>query len=209
MAVPIAGAAPRPTSEVTPQSGRARATASAVRLDPAALAAAYAEHAGAIYGIALRMIGDRAAAEDVVQNAFLKLWTATAQFDPARGPVLGLLVTIARHKAIDGMRRVARRRRSEELYCREPEAHDDDPAVTLERAQDARDVRSALLALPYEQRRVIELMYFRDLTCRQIACEIIVPIGTVKSRMRLALSKLGATLGRPASVSPRGRARQE
>lgn len=190
--------------------GASAGPAAVVRLGPAALAAAYDEHARAIYGVAYRMLGDRSAAEDVVQDAFLKLWTAAAQFDPARGPVLGLLVTIARHKAVDGMRRVARQRRSEGLYClNEPAAIHDDPAVTLELTEGARDVRSALLALPQEQRRVIELMYFRDLTCRQIACEVIVPIGTVKSRMRLGLRKLAATLGDAGRSEYCGRTKEE
>jgi len=161
-----------------------------VRLDLTTLTAAYGEHNRAVYRLAYRILNDHFAAEDVVQDAFLKLWTGAAQYDPARGPILGLLLTIARHKAIDGMRKMARRRRSEDAGCVGETFVGDGPEQATERAEDAREVRRALLTIPRHQRQVIEMAYFDHLTCREIAAAIAVPAGTVKSRTRRGLQSL-------------------
>jgi RNA polymerase sigma-70 factor (ECF subfamily) len=174
-----------------------------VRIDTPSLAAAYAEHRGAIYGLAYHILQDDAAAQDVVQDAFVKLWTGRGgQFDPARGSMIGLLRIIARHNAIDRMRSASRRLRIEGAYhAAEPDVVEG-PERAMERSEETRALMTALSALPSDQRRVIEMAYFSELTCRQIAGEITVPIGTVKSRMRLGMRKLALRLGGRAAVEP-------
>ncbi|HYM14243.1 MAG TPA: sigma-70 family RNA polymerase sigma factor [Dehalococcoidia bacterium] len=171
-----------------------RRTTGRVTLDPATLVDAYSTHRGAAYSLAYRILGDGPSAEDAVQDAFIKLWTGAAQFDPARGTMRGLLLTIARHTSIDAMRRRARRQRSESMYCIDATYVTEGPERVTERADTARQVRAALRALPWEQRRAIEMAYFCGLTRREIAASGTVPTGTVKSRMRLGMRKLSTTL---------------
>jgi RNA polymerase sigma-70 factor, ECF subfamily len=166
-----------------------------VALDTTTLAAAYGAHRDAAYRLAYRVLRDGPAAEDAVQDAFLKLWTGTAQFDPARGSMRGLLLTIARHTSIDVIRRRARRQRTENTYCTDATYVTDGPEHETERADEALRVRDALFLLPAEQRRAIEMAYFSGLTRREIAASGTVPVGTVKSRLRLGMRKLALTLG--------------
>jgi RNA polymerase sigma-70 factor (ECF subfamily) len=158
------------------------------------LVAAYRAHRDAAYMLAYRLLGDGPSAEDAVQDAFLKLWIGNAQFDPSRGSMRGLLLTIARHTSIDVIRKRARRQRTESTYCTEATYVTDGPEHATERADEARHVRAALLALPREQRDAIQMAYFAGLTRRQVAASGTVPVGTVKSRMRLGMKKLALTL---------------
>ena len=187
------------TSRLPPRARRNPALASARPADPVAghegsLGAAYGEHRAAAYRLAYRILGDGPGAEDAVQNAFLKLWTGAAKFDPVRGSMRGLVLTIARNTSIDVIRRRSRRQRTERTYCTNATYVTDSPEYATERADDARSLKDALVALPLEQRSAIEMAYFSGLTCRQIAAEMTVPVGTVKSRMRLGLKKLASTL---------------
>jgi RNA polymerase sigma-70 factor (ECF subfamily) len=182
----------------TPPLKRSRASAGGpaqVALDRTTLVAAYGAHRGAAYTLAYRILGDGPAAEDAVQDAFLKLWTGSAQFDPSRGSMRGLLLTIARHTSIDVIRKRANRQRTENAYCTDATYVTDGPEHATERADEARHVRDALRGLPGEQRHTIEMAYFSGLTRREIAASGSVPIGTVKSRMRLGMRKLAVTLG--------------
>lgn len=163
-------------------------------LGPPMLAAAYVAHREAAYRVAYRILGDGPAADDAVQDAFLKLWTGGAQFDPSRGSMQGLILTIARHTSIDVIRKRARRQRTENTYCTDATYETEGPERATERADEARHVRAALRALPGEQRRAIEMAYFSGLTRREIAASGSVPVGTVKSRMRLGMKKLASTL---------------
>ncbi len=169
-------------------------------LDTTTLVAAYDAHRSAAYRLAYRVLGDGPAAEDAVHDAFLKLWTGAAQYDPSRGSMRGLLLTITRHTSIDGIRRGARRQRTEGTYCTDATYVTDGPEHATERADEDRHVRNALLSLPGEQRRAIEMAYFSGLTRRQIAKEMTIPVGTVKSRMRLGMRKLALTLGDHATA---------
>lgn len=169
-------------------------------LDSAELIDAYGAHRGAAYQLAYRILNDGPAAEDAVQDAFLKLWTGSSQFDPGRGTMRGLLLTITRHTSIDLIRRRASRQRTEHTYCTDETWISDGPEQATERGEDARNVQSALVSLPSGQRSVIEMAYFSGLTRQQIAAEMTIPIGTVKSRMRLGMRKLAETLGEGAAV---------
>jgi len=165
-----------------------------IALDPITLVAAYSEHRRAVYRLAYQILGDGPAAEDAVHDAYLKLWTGGTQFDAARGSMRGLLLTITRHTSVDVTRKRARRRRSESAYHNDAAHVTDGPESATERAEAAGGLRDALRELPYEQRRAIEAAYFAGRSQREIAASSAVPIGTVKSRMRLGMRKLAATL---------------
>ena len=171
----------------------------ALDADVVAFGALYDEHARAVYALAYRMLRDRGAAEDVAQEAFLSVWRSRHAYDAALGSTRTWLLAVTRHRAIDALRR----RRSHLVLDGEPfelEAPDRTDEEAL-RAEDAAAVRHALLDLPDGQRRVVELAYFDGLSQTEIAARMLIPLGTVKGRMRLALEKLASTLEAPALVA--------
>lgn len=164
--------------------------------DEDALALLYDRYGGLAYGVALRVVGDPARAEDVVQEVFLKLWTSARQFDSARGSVRTWLLTSVRNRAVDTLRgRGAHERREREIPVSiESSGAGSDPWREVSLAMDRDAVREAMAALPDEQRHVVELAYWGGYTQSEIAGLIRVPVSTVKGRMRLALEKLGSYL---------------
>ncbi len=171
--------------------------------DGAALAALYDQHARRVYSLALRVIGNEADAEDVVQEVFTQAWRQAGRYDATRGTVGAWLMTMARTRAIDRLR--ARRAQPDSS----PAAADDiwatraaattDPADALATERDATRVREALKELPLLQRLAIELAYFEGLTQSQIAARLEEPLGTVKTRIRLGLLKLRDALSSSTS----------
>ena len=153
--------------------------------------------APAVYGAALRVLRQGAAAQDVVQDVFVELWSRPGRYDPAAGTLRTFLMVQARHRAVDlvrsELRRIARQERHYRLIPRQrpPSACDE---VTAAEAASA--VRAAVRLLPHGQRRVVELAYFGGLTCREVAVAAGIPEGTAKSRLRLALAKLETLLDR-------------
>jgi RNA polymerase sigma-70 factor, ECF subfamily len=170
------------------------------RGDAQAFEAIYERHAGAAYSLAYRMVGARAVAEDVTQEAFLNLWRSGAHYDRARGSVRTWILGIVHHRAIDALRRtsVHARRRSEDETAAErleaPERVEEDVA----RRDEAAIVRSAIESLPADQVQVIELAYFGGFTHVEIAEMLGQPVGTVKGRMRLGLKKMREALAHGA-----------
>jgi RNA polymerase sigma-70 factor, ECF subfamily len=153
-------------------------------------------HGAASFSLAYRMCGRRAMAEDVVQEAFLSLWRSGARYDPTRGSVRSWVLTIVHNRAIDALRRgVVRDSRdvAEEGAAERVAASECTEAEVVQR-DEARNVRSALGELPPEQRQVIELAYFGGFTHTQIAQTLELPVGTVKGRMRLGLTKMRLAL---------------
>jgi RNA polymerase sigma-70 factor (ECF subfamily) len=154
-------------------------------------------HAGAAFSLAYRMCGQRARAEDVVQDAFLSLWRSGARYDRVRGSVRSWILSSVHNRAVDVIRRdfvkAGRDVGDERLAERMPSGEHTEQEV--ERRDDAHRIRRALHELPSDQRRVIELAYFGGFTHRQIAEILELPAGTVKGRMRLGLSKLRLSLG--------------
>jgi len=134
----------------------------------------------------------RAAAEDAVQSAFLSAWTAVGRYRPERGSARSWLLSIARNRAIDVLREQRRRGPVTELEF-EPEDPERTEALVA-RAEMNRNVRRALLSLPADQREVLELAYYSELSQAEIASTLHVPLGTVKGRARLGLRKLPAEL---------------
>lgn len=154
-------------------------------------------HAGVAFSLAYRMCGSRVRAEDVVQEAFLSLWRSGARYDRRRGSVRSWILGVARNQAIDTFRHDAV---VESHHAGDDRLAEQMPAAELtasqvERRDDAHRVRSALLDLPVDQRRVIELAYFGGFTHTEISEMLELPAGTVKGRMRLGLSKLRLALG--------------
>ena len=163
-----------------------------------AVTALYAAHAVGLIRLGFVMLGDRGAAEDVVQDAFLSLWRSGGRYDPSRGSVRAWVLTVVHNRAVDTFRReIVRgddRAEYDDSIAEQLPARDDTDAE-VERREDAIRVRRALNELPSEQRRVIELAYFGGYTHSEIAGLEGLPAGTVKGRMRLGLSKLRLALG--------------
>jgi RNA polymerase sigma-70 factor, ECF subfamily len=167
------------------------------RKDAAAFELVYDRHGGAAYSLAYRIVGDRASAEDVTQEAFLSLWRSGARYDRARGSVRTWLLGVVRNRAIDALRREATRAPTVELDLerlpdRGPTAELTDSKALRQEA--AREVRGALRMLPADQLKVIELAYFAGLSHSEIAEALGMPLGTVKGRMRLGMEKIRSTM---------------
>jgi RNA polymerase sigma-70 factor (ECF subfamily) len=165
--------------------------------DADALAALYDRHERAVYSLVFRIVQNQGDAEDVVQDVFAQAWAQASRHDASRGAVGAWLLTIARSRAIDRLR--ARRARPDNAAADEREMgalRDPLPAQDAEllsREQAAR-VRSALERLPVLQRIAIELAYYEGLSQSEIAERLEQPLGTIKTRMRLALLKLREAL---------------
>jgi RNA polymerase sigma-70 factor, ECF subfamily len=168
----------------------------------AAFEVIYDRHADAAFSLAYRMCGQRALAEDVVQEGFLSLWRSGARYDRARGSVRTWVLGIVHNRAIDALRQrtVRERGRVSDEGIEERIVASERTDVEVGRRDEAREVRDALEALPDEQSRVIELAYFGGLTHVEIAAMLDTPVGTVKGRMRLGLAKMRMALGDPSEV---------
>lgn len=158
----------------------------------------YRRYSPSAYGVAYRITGQQLLAQDVVHDAFLALWRAPEAFDPARGAFRTFFLSLVHHRAVDTVRREERiRARQERASNLEPLAVED-PAEGVTDAADLAErrtqVRAALQTLPTEQRQVLEMAYFAGMTQVQIAEEIGIPLGTVKTRTLAAMRKLRRVL---------------
>ena len=171
--------------------GRALATA-----DIDALALLYDRYGALAYGIALRILGDPRLAEDIVQEAFIKLWNNASTFDASRGSLRTWLMASVRNRAIDQLRgRGAHERREVGLDVVEAlPSTAGDPWVAVSAAMERDAVREAVARLPVDQKQAIELAFYGGYTYREIAEISRVPLSTVKGRIRLALEKLHSYL---------------
>ena len=159
----------------------------AARSDEAALGELYDRHGRIAYGLALRVLRDRALAEDAVQDAFLAVWRSAAGFMPERSRARTWILTLTHRRAVDLVRR-EERRRTEPLPpgAEAGEAVEDNAWLALERER----VQTALRRLPDAQREAIELAYFEGLSHSEIAERLREPLGTIKTRVRLGMQKL-------------------
>ncbi|MBA2683188.1 MAG: sigma-70 family RNA polymerase sigma factor [Gemmatimonadaceae bacterium] len=172
--------------------------------DESALGALYDRFATTIHTIAFYLLGQADEAEDAVEETFWQAWREASRYDASRGAVSTWLSTIARSRALDRQR--AWRRRAEDpldttgatsadaIDRSDAMAPAPDPQRNAEAAERARDISAALAKLPAEQREVIVLAYFGGLSQSEIASRTSLPLGTVKTRARLALEKLRAPL---------------
>lgn len=155
-----------------------------------ALAEAYRRHAGAVYGLARRLLMSQPLAEEVVQEVFLRLWNDPSRFDPSRGTLRSYLLSQTHGRAVDLLRSEGARRAREEREARATAEAGYDLEHEVWDLTTAEQVRQALGELPDGERRAIELAYFGGHTYREVAVRLGEPEGTVKSRIRSGLKRL-------------------
>ena len=162
-----------------------------------AFAALYDATAPVVHGLVLRILGDRAAAEEVTGDVYLQVWRQAVRYDAARGTPVAWLLMLARSRAVDRLRAGAVRagereplRAAEALPSTRP-GPDEDAALAQRRAR----VSAALAGLPAEQRAPIELAYWAGMSHSEIADALAVPLGTVKTRIRIGMTRLREALG--------------
>jgi RNA polymerase sigma-70 factor, ECF subfamily len=161
------------------------------RGDAEAFAQFYDATAGAAYGLALRVVGNRALAEDVTQEAYLGLWRAAGRFNRHRGTAVSFLITIVHRRAVDRVRATrAAARRDEVYHWREPAVNLDPTMEAAHVRLGAAKVRAALASLTSEQQQAIALAYFDGFTHREVATALGIPLGTAKTRIRDGLIRL-------------------
>ena len=165
------------------------------RGDQSAFDALYDRLSGPLYSLALRMLGDAADAQEALQDVFLQIWSRAGAYDPQQSSVFSWSVLLTRSRVIDRLRARGRRLRVLVDIEEDPtEAADastaESVADTVNKDDEAVRVRSILNNLPSEQREVIELAFFTDLTHHEIATRLGQPLGTVKARIRRGLLKL-------------------
>ena len=150
------------------------------------MAQLYDRYSSIVYSVALRVLGDTGAAEDVLQEFFIQLWRNPGLFDSSRGNLAAWLSVIARNRAIDALRK------------RRPESEIDDIVISVEpdlagdaeRARAMEKVRGTMGVMPSAQRSALEMAYFEGLTHTEIAAKTGEPLGTVKTRIRAGLLQL-------------------
>jgi RNA polymerase sigma-70 factor (ECF subfamily) len=188
-----------------PQPSDAELLAQLAARDAGALTVLYRRYAPLVYSLALRMLGNRQQAEDVVQDVFLKLWRQPQSYDATRGRFVSWLLGVTHHRAIDELRS---RKRDHQHQLTEADQSDVAESSLLADLPDSgpelgdlawlnvqrQAVRAALRALPPEQRRAVELAYFGGYTQSEIATALHQPLGTIKTRIRLGIQKLRALL---------------
>lgn len=167
--------------------------------DSAALAEFYDRHAGTLFGLACRIVGDAKEAEDVLQEVFLQIWDKAATFDVTQGRVLAWTLTLTRNKAIDRLRATQRRRvrfveETEDAPVHDHAAQVPSASDLAGKGEQAELVRRALAGLPAQQRRAIELAFFDGLSQTEIAVVLNEPLGTIKARIRRGMLKLRGEL---------------
>jgi len=160
--------------------------------DRSALAALYERYGGLLLAVASRIVGQGREAEDLLHDVFLEVWRCAADFDRRRGTVKTWLCLRMRSRAVDRRRsaRISRAVTLTDCLLERRSGAQDDPSLS----PDRRRVREALADLPIEQREVLVLGYFEGLSSSEIATRVGVPIGTVKSRVASARTRLRALL---------------
>lgn len=154
--------------------------------DAGAFAQLYDAASAAVYGFAIRTLGDSADAEEIALDVFRHVWQRAASWDASRGSVLAWLLMLTRSRCLDRLRNREARRRAEEPARQQPVTGEMDPAQW----QRAQRVRAALAQLPSEQRELIEMACFEGLSQSELAERTGTPLGTVKTRIRLGMARL-------------------
>jgi RNA polymerase sigma-70 factor (ECF subfamily) len=158
--------------------------------DQGAMAALYDRFSSIVYAVALRVLQDTGAAEDVLQDIFMQLWRNPGAFDSSRGNMAAWLAVIARNRAIDALRKRRPQDDIEDVIV----SVETDLAAETDRSRAMEKVRGALQAMPSQQRSALEMAYFEGLTHTEIADKTGDPLGTVKTRIRTGLLLLRKVL---------------
>lgn len=161
-----------------------------IQRDQSALMSLYARYGAALYGLALRILGQPASAEEVTQDIFLKVWNQPARWDPSLGKLSSWLLAATRNAAIDRLRQEQRHWKPVDVESVNEElvgvaAPSDDPLWA-----DGQVVRALVSKLPDQQRLLVELAFFGGYTHAELADLLKLPLGTVKTRLRAALQAL-------------------
>jgi RNA polymerase sigma-70 factor (ECF subfamily) len=168
--------------------------------DASALEALYDRYIRQCFGLALRMLGDSAVAEEVIQEVFIKLWSQPLSYSSQRGKFASWLLSLVHHRCIDELRRRSRTEvaldepTGENQIEREPVATGADPSEQVWLMEQQRAVRDALGKIAPNQRQVLEMAYFNGLSQSEIAAKLNQPLGTVKTRIRLGMQNLRSLL---------------
>lgn len=166
------------------------------RGDQASFAQLYDATAARVFGLALRVVRDRAQAEEVAQEAFLEVWRTAGRFDPDRGSPLSWLLTITHRKAVDRVRSAeSATRRDSTYHLRNQPVEHDSTAEAAQASLEARRVRGALAHLTDVQREAVTLAYLGGYTHTEVATMLDLPVGTAKTRIRDGLIRLRDALG--------------
>ncbi|HET6688995.1 MAG TPA: sigma-70 family RNA polymerase sigma factor [Rubrobacter sp.] len=159
--------------------------------DAEAFATLYDRHSRAAFSLAYRMMGERQAAEDLAQDAFLKVWRSASSYRAERGSVRTWILSIVHNRGIDQIRSQASRRRTQDkIEASAPRSQPSEAFAETWRNSQRDQVREALNTLPPEQLTILELAYFSGYTHVEISDLLRLPLGTVKGRMRLGLKKI-------------------
>ena len=167
--------------------------------DQSALGILYDQYGRLIYSIAVQILSDDVLAEEVTQDVFIQVWKKAATYDSSQGKVLTWLASIARHRAIDQFRHRRIRPEGRSVAWEDCCEDQSDSSLSIEPGmldQETRQqIQQALASLPKDQREALSLAYFNGLTQQQIADHLGEPLGTIKTRVRLALQKMRSMLG--------------
>jgi RNA polymerase sigma-70 factor, ECF subfamily len=191
------GPAPRPDGSPPPRDepDLERLLALVARGDQGAFETLYDRLSGPAYGLVRKVLRDPAQSEEVTQEVMLEVWRTASRFDPARGTATTWALTIAHRRAVDRVRSETAATEREQKLAPFPSAVDD-VAETVEASLDAEQVRRCLDGLTELQREAITLAYYGGFTYPQVAKKLEVALGTVKTRIRDGLVRLGNCLGR-------------
>lgn len=166
--------------------------------DPVALEYLYDRHAAIVKSLGMKVVHNEAEAEDLLQEIFMEIWNRAAGYDPAKGKPLGWIVTLARRRAIDRLRKCQSHCRAEDRLRDEVEQQPDswttDPEEDFVMADIRETLRGVLKTLPEAQQQAINLAFYQGMSQREIAAHTGIPLGTIKTRLELGLKKLTIAL---------------
>jgi RNA polymerase sigma-70 factor, ECF subfamily len=166
--------------------------------NPVALGYLYDRHSGIVKSLGMKVVHNEAEAEDLLQEIFMEIWNRASGYDPAKGKPLGWIVTLARRRAIDRLRKCQSHCRAEDRLREEVESQPDawttDPEEDFVMADIRQTLRALLKTLPEAQQQAIELGFYQGMSQREIAAHTGIPLGTVKTRLELGLKKLTVAL---------------
>ena len=173
------------------------------RQDKNAFAILYDRHSAKLFGLAIQILKDRPLAEDVLQDIYLSLWKNAGAFDPQKGKPVTWLLVLCRNRCIDKLRQKERRQRRttdlDETTLQSIEMNESEsPLEFVHQKEVQKVVTRALEGLPEEQRVPIEMAYFKGMSQSEIAKDLNLPLGTVKTRTRLGMQKLKDSIADPA-----------
>ena len=164
----------------------------------ASLGELYERHSGHLRAIVFNVLKDDGLADDLVQEIFMEIWRIADRFSPDKGKALGWLVTLAKRRGIDRLRRIAVSRRAEEKLQEQEKEDTQQARHTVENDFAAKDmhqiIRRIIAKLPEAQQQAIYLAYYQGMSQREIAAHTHIPLGTIKTRLELGLRKVGSAL---------------